>query len=321
MPTFVISERGNGGIQIIYVLYSTVRFTSHITTNVSQSFVLNNSTPLLIPYSITESFHTVIIFGLYSEHHHDGEIGVKNAVVHRFHSNNVLKLQDFGRAILNMTPSHLIPRSFVVIRRSIPFLVDTAVERHDLFFQQQQRVVSHFFSSIGTQRFAKDWSHADIRSTTSSIHDRIIGNTSPGIRDFSSPQNTPPTVPVVLLQEDNKSKHQTDSELVTSNGNTKLSQIHKQTNNDRYWEHWMYQLQSPPNVITVARLLSTPLLSYWIITQQTVLAVSGCLLAAISDVADGYLARRANMSTTLGTYLDPLGTYYEFMHCRYVVGQ
>ena len=57
------------------------------------------------------------------------------------------------------------------------------------------------------------------------------------------------------------------------------------------------------------RVLSTPILSYWIVTQHTTAAVTGCVLAAVSDYADGYLARRhRHMATTLGTYLDPLGT-------------
>jgi hypothetical protein len=74
--------------------------------------------------------------------------------------------------------------------------------------------------------------------------------------------------------------------------------------------HWLEQLQSIPNQITMARIASTPLLSYWIITDATWPAILGCSLAAASDALDGYLARRySHMSTTLGTYLDPFGTY------------
>lgn len=73
--------------------------------------------------------------------------------------------------------------------------------------------------------------------------------------------------------------------------------------------HWMEQLRSPPNWITLTRIAATPVLSYWIITQQTWPAIIGCCVAAASDSADGYLARHCNMATTLGTYLDPLGTF------------
>jgi cardiolipin synthase len=36
------------------------------------------------------------------------------------------------------------------------------------------------------------------------------------------------------------------------------------------------------------------------------MALVGCLLCGASDVLDGYLAKHHNMSTVLGTYLDPL---------------
>lgn len=70
--------------------------------------------------------------------------------------------------------------------------------------------------------------------------------------------------------------------------------------------HWLEQLQSPPNLITLSRIAATPVLSYWVVTHQTWPAIGGCCLAALSDAADGYLARHHNMATPLGTYLDPL---------------
>jgi cardiolipin synthase len=71
--------------------------------------------------------------------------------------------------------------------------------------------------------------------------------------------------------------------------------------------HWLRQLKSPPNIITTARIASTPLLSYLIITQHDYeLALYGCFAAGLSDVLDGYLAKQYNMSTVLGSYLDPL---------------
>jgi hypothetical protein len=74
-------------------------------------------------------------------------------------------------------------------------------------------------------------------------------------------------------------------------------------------QHWLQQLRAIPNIITVSRILLIPFISYWIIQQQTMLAFVGCIYAAISDVVDGYIARRyPSMQTALGTYLDPLGT-------------
>lgn len=78
-------------------------------------------------------------------------------------------------------------------------------------------------------------------------------------------------------------------------------------------QHWLEQLKSPPNLITASRIMIIPFISYWIITQQTLPAIVGCIYAAVSDVLDGYLARRyPHMQTALGTYLDPLGTSFRY---------
>jgi cardiolipin synthase (CMP-forming) len=53
-------------------------------------------------------------------------------------------------------------------------------------------------------------------------------------------------------------------------------------------------------------MASTPILAYWIIYDYPTLALAGCAIAGASDFADGYLAKKYNMTTTLGTYLDPL---------------
>jgi phosphatidylglycerophosphate synthase len=66
------------------------------------------------------------------------------------------------------------------------------------------------------------------------------------------------------------------------------------------------QLRSPPNVITMLRMLSAPYLSHLVVTERYEFALYGCMAAGFSDVLDGYLARKYHMSTVLGTYLDPL---------------
>merc|ERR1712070_1216901 len=62
---------------------------------------------------------------------------------------------------------------------------------------------------------------------------------------------------------------------------------------------------SVPNMITLSRLASTPVLCYWIINDEPNLAIVGCALAGISDVLDGYIAKNHGGATVLGTYLDP----------------
>jgi len=65
------------------------------------------------------------------------------------------------------------------------------------------------------------------------------------------------------------------------------------------------QLKSVPNIITLSRLASTPILCYWIVNDEPNLAIIGCFLAGVSDVLDGYIAKNHGGSTVLGTYLDP----------------
>lgn len=70
---------------------------------------------------------------------------------------------------------------------------------------------------------------------------------------------------------------------------------------------WAKQLRSIPNIITVSRIASTPILSYLIVTKNYQYAVGGCILFGLSDWLDGYIARNyEGQSTVLGTYLDPL---------------
>lgn len=71
-------------------------------------------------------------------------------------------------------------------------------------------------------------------------------------------------------------------------------------------QSFAHQLRSPPNMITTARILSVPGISYLILADRYDLAFWGCGLAALSDYVDGYVARRYDHVTVLGTYLDPL---------------
>lgn len=64
-----------------------------------------------------------------------------------------------------------------------------------------------------------------------------------------------------------------------------------------------------PNMLTVARILVIPgfvLLTYWADPWSSLLAAAVFALAAITDVVDGYLARRMNVVTVVGKFMDPL---------------
>lgn len=61
-----------------------------------------------------------------------------------------------------------------------------------------------------------------------------------------------------------------------------------------------------PNMITILRFLLVPVVVYWLLTGDWQFAFAGFLLAGVSDAVDGYIARRFNQRSRLGSYLDPM---------------
>ena len=61
-----------------------------------------------------------------------------------------------------------------------------------------------------------------------------------------------------------------------------------------------------PNGISLLRLLAVPLTVYLLMSQEMVAAFWVIVAAGVSDGLDGYLAKRFDAVTRLGTYLDPL---------------
>lgn len=59
-----------------------------------------------------------------------------------------------------------------------------------------------------------------------------------------------------------------------------------------------------PNVLSVYRLLSFPLMVYFISTGQEQYFILFLIIGLVSDVLDGFLARRFNWQTALGAKLD-----------------
>jgi cardiolipin synthase len=63
-----------------------------------------------------------------------------------------------------------------------------------------------------------------------------------------------------------------------------------------------------PNFITMARLVSVPLIVWLMIADRYVGATLLFIIAGISDAADGFIAKRFGASSELGAYLDPVAT-------------
>ena len=75
-----------------------------------------------------------------------------------------------------------------------------------------------------------------------------------------------------------------------------------------------------PNAISFARLLSMPLMVFLLLSHRMVLAFWVFLGASLSDAMDGYLARKLNIRSTLGIYLDPLADKALLMAVFLVLG-
>lgn len=61
-----------------------------------------------------------------------------------------------------------------------------------------------------------------------------------------------------------------------------------------------------PNIITLTRILLTPLFVIFLIQKRYQPAMGIFILAGLSDLADGIIARRWQQKSPLGTFLDPL---------------
>eukprot|EP00210_Caulerpa_lentillifera_P004816 g4598.t1 len=71
--------------------------------------------------------------------------------------------------------------------------------------------------------------------------------------------------------------------------------------------NWLWsELTQPPNLISICRLVSGPLIAALIINESWLFASISLSVSAASDWLDGYLAKRLNKQSMMGSYLDPL---------------
>ncbi|KAJ2718991.1 hypothetical protein GGI07_005483 [Coemansia sp. Benny D115] len=60
-----------------------------------------------------------------------------------------------------------------------------------------------------------------------------------------------------------------------------------------------------PNALTMARIVSSPYIGYLIVQQQYEAALAGCVIFGLTDALDGWIARRYNMQSFVGSIIDP----------------
>jgi cardiolipin synthase len=65
-------------------------------------------------------------------------------------------------------------------------------------------------------------------------------------------------------------------------------------------------LFSIPNVVTLGRIVLVPVIFWLLVSGKTQAAFIAFVCAGVSDAIDGFLAKRFQLQTELGSYLDPL---------------
>src|SRR5271154_484784 len=61
-----------------------------------------------------------------------------------------------------------------------------------------------------------------------------------------------------------------------------------------------------PNILTFSRLIAAPVIGYLVLHDYHAWAVGLFAYAAITDLVDGYIARRWKLQTVVGTVIDPM---------------
>lgn len=75
-----------------------------------------------------------------------------------------------------------------------------------------------------------------------------------------------------------------------------------------------------PNIISIARIVVVAPTLYLLWHHDYNKALLLFLIAGVSDAVDGFLARRFNWRTRLGSYLDPIGDKLLLVGCYLVLG-
>jgi cardiolipin synthase len=66
------------------------------------------------------------------------------------------------------------------------------------------------------------------------------------------------------------------------------------------------QIYNIPNLLTFSRLIATPAIGYLIVNNHHLYAFTLFTYAAFSDLLDGWIARRWNLQTVVGSVVDPM---------------
>lgn len=74
-------------------------------------------------------------------------------------------------------------------------------------------------------------------------------------------------------------------------------------------------LYTIPNLLTYTRIITTPFAGYFIATGQSTAAISLFTYSCVTDLVDGYIARRFKLQSVLGSILDPAADKFLMFTC------
>ena len=97
-----------------------------------------------------------------------------------------------------------------------------------------------------------------------------------------------------------------NNKLFYSTNNNNTPQANQSLNKPSEIKELLKQFKNIPNTLTGLRILSTPIISYFLYQQNYKMFVSLFVVASITDFLDGYIARKYNLKTKLGSIIDPL---------------
>jgi phosphatidylglycerophosphate synthase len=72
---------------------------------------------------------------------------------------------------------------------------------------------------------------------------------------------------------------------------------------------------SLPNALSYIRILLSPLFFYTFINGQILISIVILVLAGITDILDGFIARKKGLSTSKGAYLDVTSDFILIISC------
>ena len=66
------------------------------------------------------------------------------------------------------------------------------------------------------------------------------------------------------------------------------------------------EIRSIPNLLSILRIALIPFVLYYYLNGKVIVAGVALIISALTDAADGFIARRFDQSTELGKILDPI---------------